>query len=68
MSNPDYQAGYSKGYLSDEDLAEIGYTAQSHAEHIENEYRNEPYRPGLTSDQHEFYWGLLDGANDKAKY
>jgi len=62
-----YNAGYSQGHLSNEELAELGHTAQSYAEHVEQEYRPDLYKTNFTKDNHEFTWGLLDGANDRAK-
>ena len=62
-----YDDGYKHGHLSNEDLAELGHTAQSYAEHVESEYRKNIYDPNILSGQTEFFYGLLDGANDRAK-
>lgn len=67
MSKAAYNDGYAHGYLSNEELAEIGHTPQSYAEHVESEYRQNVYDPKILSDQTEFFYGLLDGANDRAK-
>lgn len=62
-----YREGYVQGCLCSEDLAEIGHTPESYLEYVEKEYRKNIYDPKILSDQREFFYGLLDGANERAK-
>ena len=67
MNKRAYDDGYAHGYLSDEDLKEIGHTPESFRKHVEKEYRQNVYDSRLTKDEREAYWGILDGANDRLK-
>lgn len=59
-----YDDGYAHGHLSDEELTEMGHTRESFINHIEDTYALDVYDTRLTTEEHESYWGLLDGARD----
>lgn len=61
-----YQHGYSQGVLSGTELAELGHTAESYFQHIEQENSDNLNNPNLPQEQREYYRGLIDGAREKA--
>ena len=62
-----YDEGYRQGHLSDKQLKHLRHTPQSYAEYVETEFRADLLKTNRTKEDHEFTWGLLDGANDRAK-
>lgn len=59
-----YQAGYTQGKISRDELAEMGHTPQSYADHLALDYSREINSTHLTAEEKEFYYGLIDAARD----
>lgn len=60
-----YDEGYHHGLHDYE--GNINQSPQEYVDLVESLYAHEPYNSHYVSEQHNLYWGILDGAHELLK-